>query len=45
VALNVWDRVFKAKDPCAEIAKEAESLASGEAPKRKSFLPKLLKRR
>ncbi len=44
VALNVWDRVFKAKDPCAEIAKEAKSLESGEAPKRRSLVPKVFRR-
>jgi len=45
VALNVWDRVFKADDPCAEMAKEAKALESGESPKRRSLLPKLLRRR
>ncbi|MDP2324179.1 MAG: AsmA-like C-terminal region-containing protein, partial [Gammaproteobacteria bacterium] len=45
VALNVWDRVFKAGDPCAEIAEEAKALEGGAAPKRRSLLPKLLKTR
>jgi len=44
VALHVWDRAFKAKNPCAEIEKQAKSLESGEKPKRRSLLPKLLRR-
>lgn len=40
LAINVWDRVSSADEPCAAVAEEAKKLASGV--KRKSRLPKWL---
>lgn len=39
LAKGVWDRMFRAEDPCAVAAAEAERLESGEEAPRKTLIP------
>ncbi|MBL8201617.1 MAG: AsmA family protein [Chromatiales bacterium] len=39
LAKGVWDRMFRAEDPCAVAAEEAERLESGEDSQRKTLIP------
>ncbi|MDH5255120.1 MAG: AsmA family protein [Gammaproteobacteria bacterium] len=40
LAKGVWDRMFRADDPCAEAAAEAARLESGEPASRKTLIPR-----
>ena len=40
LAKGVWDRIFRAADPCAEAAAEARRGGEGTATRRKSLLPR-----